>query len=593
MNLVTSPLKVSTRLALSFGAITVIGIAIAVYGAVSLKALSGDVNELAHNRMVKMGKLAELKDSYSAIAQSSRNVIISDDAAFRSDERKKIVDLRVQNSAILGELEKSISQPEDRERLKIITDNRSAYNDGVDRAIELAVKGDKVAGGAQLFGQTRILQTMIFKAADDLSDVQGVRANSLAVKAERIAGFSMLLMTGLALLMGAIGAVVAWLLSRSLHRALGAEPAELSSAAGRVADGDLSQPLAVRDGDGTSVMAAMARMQASLNEVVGTVRGSSENVATASAQIAQGNQDLSQRTEEQASALEQTAATMDELGSTVRNTADNAQQANQLARSASSVATRGGEVVGQVVDTMKAINESSTKVADITGVIDSIAFQTNILALNAAVEAARAGEQGRGFAVVASEVRSLAQRSAEAAKEIKILIGGSVKHVERGTSLVAEAGQTMDEIVGAIQRVSDIVGEISEATKEQSTGVSQVGEAVSQMDKVTQQNAALVEESAAAAASLKGQAEQLVQAVAVFRLDRGNAGPTFDHGTAASALTRARAPNAEHRGPDRQVSVAGPLLKSRTAATPLAIKAAATAGKPTTAKSGADDWQSF
>jgi methyl-accepting chemotaxis protein len=246
----------------------------------------------------------------------------------------------------------------------------------------------------------------------------------------------------------------------------------------------------------------------------------SENVATASAQIAQGNQDLSGRTEQQASALQQTAATMDELGSTVRNNADNAAQANQLALGASSVAVKGGAVVGQVVETMKGINDSSRKIADIIGVIDGIAFQTNILALNAAVEAARAGEQGRGFAVVASEVRSLAQRSADAARQIKTLITASVERVDQGTALVGQAGKTMDEIVGAIQRVSDIVGEISSASAEQSSGVAQVGQAITQMDQTTQQNAALVEESASAAMSLQQQAQQLVQAVAVFRLSR-------------------------------------------------------------------------
>jgi len=238
-------------------------------------------------------------------------------------------------------------------------------------------------------------------------------------------------------------------------------------------------------------------------------------------QIAFGNQDLSARTELQASALQETASTMDQLGQTVRHNAENAQQAKKLAESASSVAMQGGQVVGQVVHTMKDINASSRKISDIIAVIDGIAFQTNILALNAAVEAARAGEQGRGFAVVASEVRSLAQRSAGAAKEIKSLITASVEQVEQGSSLVDQAGQTMDEIVGAIKRVADIVGDISVASQEQSRGVEQVGQAITQMDQSTQQNAALVEESAAAAESLKGQASQLVEAMAVFKLSPG------------------------------------------------------------------------
>ena len=315
-----------------------------------------------------------------------------------------------------------------------------------------------------------------------------------------------------------LGLGLAWAITRHLSRQLGGEPAAAVDILSAVAAGDLSTHVPLRAGDSTSLMARLAAMQRSLSDTVSQVRSGSEGVATASAQIAQGNQDLSGRTEQQASALQQTAATMDELGSTVRNNADNARQANQLALSASTVAVKGGEVVGKVVETMKGINQSSKKIADIISVIDGIAFQTNILALNAAVEAARAGEQGRGFAVVAAEVRSLAQRSAEAAKEIKTLISASVERVNRGTDLVGEAGHTMDEIVAAIRRVSDIVGEISSASVEQSSGVSQVGQAVTQMDHATQQNAALVEESAAAAESLRQQAQALVQAVAVFKL---------------------------------------------------------------------------
>jgi len=315
-----------------------------------------------------------------------------------------------------------------------------------------------------------------------------------------------------------LGIGLSLLITRRLIGQLGGEPGEAAEVARAVAEGDLSTHIRLRPGDSTSVMARLATMQRGLAEAVSKVRQGSENVAISSAQIAQGNQDLSSRTEHQASSLQQTAATMDQLGSTVRNNADNAKQAKQLALGASSVAVEGGEVVGQVVSTMKDINDSSKKIADIITVIDGIAFQTNILALNAAVEAARAGEQGRGFAVVASEVRTLAQRSAEAAREIKTLIGTSVERVEQGTALVGEAGQTMNEVVASIRRVTDIVSEISAASIEQSSGVDQVGQAVGQMDQATQQNAALVEESAAAAESLKSQAGSLVQAVSVFML---------------------------------------------------------------------------
>jgi methyl-accepting chemotaxis protein-1 (serine sensor receptor) len=317
------------------------------------------------------------------------------------------------------------------------------------------------------------------------------------------------------LLAGIAGAIV---FSRTITRKLGGEPGDAREAARQIATGNLDVDLRVQPGDTDSLMAAMKAMTVSLSRIVAQVRNSSDSIATGSAQIACGNADLSQRTEEQASALQETAASMEQLGVTVRQNAENAREASELAAGASSIAVKGGTVVGQVVETMKGINESSRKIADIIGIIDGIAAQTNILALNAAVEAARAGGQGRGFAVVATEVRSLAQRSAQAASEIRALIADSVERLDHGTALVGEAGTTMTQIVGAIQRVTVVVGEISRASAEQSTGVEQVGEAVGQMDQTTQQNAALVEQSAAAAESLRQQAAQLVDSVAQFQL---------------------------------------------------------------------------
>ena len=314
-----------------------------------------------------------------------------------------------------------------------------------------------------------------------------------------------------------------WWLSQYISR-----PIEFAvRVAERIAAGDLSAKIQPQGNDeSVQLLGTMDRMQTSFSGIVQSVKQSSDSVAAASSEIAQGNNDLSARTEQQAAAIEQTNASMAEMGGTVSQNADAARQANQLAASASSVAVQGGEVVGRVVDTMKDINESSRKIADIISVIDGIAFQTNILALNAAVEAARAGEQGRGFAVVASEVRALAGRSAEAAKEIKTLITASVEKVEHGTTLVDQAGSTMTEVVSSIKRVTDIMGEISAASNEQSLGVSQIAEAIGSMDQTTQQNAALVEEMAAAASSLKQQAQELVQTVAIFKLAEGHAAPS-------------------------------------------------------------------
>jgi methyl-accepting chemotaxis protein len=372
-------------------------------------------------------------------------------------------------------------------------------------------------------------------------------------------------------------------LSRSIGRQLGAEPRDAARLAQRVAAGDLATRIEPARGDGSSLMARLHEMQASLAKVVTAVRQNADSLATASAQIAAGNNDLSERTEQQASALEETAASLEQLSATVRQNADNARQASQLALGASGVAVKGGEVVGQVVHTMKGIHDASRRIADIIGVIDGIAFQTNLLALNAAVEAARAGEQGRGFAVVAAEVRNLAQRTAEAAKEIKGLIGTSVERVSQGSTLVDQAGTTMTEIVAAIKRVADIMGEISAASTEQSGGVAQVGEAVSQMDQATQQNAALVEQSAAAAESLRQQALQLVQTVALFQLGPAEAAPVG---------AEPACPVVERRGPQRAINVTRPDFRARRGTVPQHAGKQARAVAEA-ARTGTDDWESF
>jgi methyl-accepting chemotaxis protein len=372
---------------------------------------------------------------------------------------------------------------------------------------------DAGVGDAAVQGMDREPAKLLDAAAERIAADSAAVAAQAALDAQRATRLSLTLL-GL-VCAGGIGAGL-WF-SRSITRPLGEAVGVVQSVAG----GDLSMQFVARGQDETALLLhALQRMQGALQRVVGDVRGHADGVAAASAQMSQGNVNLSHRTEEQAAALQQTAASMAQLHATVKQNADNAHLASQLSRDATGVARQGGEVVGQVVDTMKDINASSKQIADIIGVIDSIAFQTNILALNAAVEAARAGEQGRGFAVVASEVRSLAGRSADAAKAIRTLIAASVQRVEQGTALVGRAGSTMQEIVASIQRVTEIVAQISTASVEQSHGVGQIGEAIAQMDQATQQNAALVEQSAAGAESLQGQARELVQSVAVFTLAR-------------------------------------------------------------------------
>jgi len=388
----------------------------------------------------------------------------------------------------------------------------------------------------------------------------------------------------------ALAALGGFLLIRAITAALH----QAQKLAEAVAEGDLRQAIQPLGQDEVArLLQALGNMRLALVGVVGQVRQGAEAVAQASAEIAQGNHDLSSRTENQASALQQTAAAMEQLGSTFNQNADSARQAKQLAESASTVALRGGEVVGQVVETMKDINDSSRRIGDIISVIDGIAFQTNILALNAAVEAARAGEQGRGFAVVASEVRALAGRSAEAAKEIKGLIGSSVARVEQGSALVDQAGVTMQEVVQAIRRVSDVVAEISAAGAEQASGVSQVGAAVQQLDQVTQQNAALVEQMAAASSSLNSQASELVAVVAPFQLEAHAAGALHSAATTRPLRTVAKTAAAK-------VVQAAPQARLAQAKAPAAVasKPAATSAARLPAKAGAiqgedDNWESF
>ncbi len=411
-----------------------------------------------------------------------------------------------------------------------------------------------------------------------LADISGEEMSLLKQRSDEAAkseSSAALMLWGGGLLTAVFALIVALLITRSITRPL----SQAIGVARKVADGDLSSEIAVSSRDEIGqLQQALRDMNDKLADIVRNVRNGTDTMATASSEIAAGNLDLSSRTEQQASSLEETASSMEELTSTVRQNAENAGQANQLAISASEVAARGGSVVSEVVETMEQINGSARKIVDIIGVIDGIAFQTNILALNAAVEAARAGEQGRGFAVVATEVRSLAQRSAAAAKEIKSLIGDSVDKVENGSRLVAEAGSTMDEVVASVRRVTDIMAEITAASHEQSTGIEQVNQAITQMDQVTQQNAALVEEAAAAADSLQEQAAALSEVVSVFRVS----------GTAGSAAAK---PRSTARKPAKVISLPASTRRTEPAATATAPKAVTL--RKTGTGGAADEWEEF
>ena len=514
-----SSLRIATRLALGFGMLLLFVLLVGAAGVGGIGRLEGRVNDIVVFNNAKLGFAQSLSRALGEQEVGLLNLVLASTARDRDEAVKAIKYQATQyEDAKKGLLEVlTLAKPTEREEKTVAKIHVHEAS-----AAPLMTKTIKMVGDDDTEAALKGLQADVKSALqkwqteiDELVSIEQRLNDSASTETQSDSKWLRNFSLACIALAVVLGTTVAFFIARSLTR----PAAEAVAAATRIANGDLTQDVATAGRDEMGrLLNTMQTMQESLRRIVGGVRENAEGVATASAQIAHGNNDLSGRTEQQASSLQQTSASMEQLGSTVAQNADNAKQANQLALGASTVAIKGGEVVGQVVTTMKGINEFSKKIADIISVIDNIAFQTNILALNAAVEAARAGEQGRGFAVVASEVRSLAGRSADAAKEIKSLISASVERVEKGTELVDQAGTTMSEIVAAIRRVTDIMGEISAASTEQSAGVRQVGQAINQMDQSTQQNAALVEQSAAAAESLHSQARQLVAAVAVFKL---------------------------------------------------------------------------
>lgn len=515
----TSNLRIRTLLTVAFGSLVLVIMAAGAVALTKFAAIAHDLDHLVNENAVKLQLANTMSESVHIVSRVVRTELLLSDRAKAQAEHAKLEAARAQYDQARAALERFVPNESARASRQAIDAAAAAARLLNDRVLALAKEGKTTEAVALMLAEAspaayrwqEAMHANIDLVGKDNQDFyEAARNDYLTGRATMMAAVGLALV--LAFVMGA------WV-TRRITRDLGAEPAELKEVADHISAGELYHPI---DSHGMpdSVIAAFVRMRDMLRDISATVRQGADSVASASAQIATGNGDLSSRTLQQAASLQETAAAMEELGTTVKQNADNARQANQLALRASTVAVDGGDVVSQVVETMRGIDESSRKIADIISIIDGIAFQTNILALNAAVEAARAGEQGRGFAVVASEVRSLAQRSAEAAREIKGLISSSVERVSHGSELADRAGVTMQEVVAAIRRVTDIMGEISTATEEQDIGLAQVTQSVMQMDQTTQQNAALVEESASAAESLREQAVQLVQAVALFKLEQ-------------------------------------------------------------------------
>jgi methyl-accepting chemotaxis protein len=508
-------IRISRRLSFGFGLLMLLLIAMAAVGISQLSHLNRQMKDVLQDKYPKTVMAGDIIDQLNLVARSVRNVLLLKDAQQIKSENERIVGAEKAIRKQLERLDQELVDPQSRTLLAQLLTAQKNYLAKRDKVLTLVATGNKEVAIDLLISDVRPVQSAYMGAVEQLIKQQHAMMQASGDAVEQTYGNASNLLLGMAIAGLLLASAIAYAITRSITVPLNRAVA----VAQMVAAGDLTSTIDANGKDETALLlSALKTMNDNLQSIVHQVRQGTDTIATASTEIASGNLDLSSRTEQQASSLEETASAMEELTTTVKQNADNAREANQLAVSASNVARHGGDVVGQVVDTMESISASSKRIVDIISVIDGIAFQTNILALNAAVEAARAGEQGRGFAVVASEVRSLAQRSASAAKEIKLLIHDSVEKVGNGSKLVEQAGLTMDQVVSSVKRVTDIVGDISMAGREQSNGIEQINQAIVAMDQTTQQNAALVEQAAAAAQSLQDQASGLARVVSIFKL---------------------------------------------------------------------------
>ncbi|CAJ0877158.1 methyl-accepting chemotaxis protein [Ralstonia mannitolilytica] len=601
-------LSIRFRLNAALALLAVLLAAIGAIGVVGMRASDANIKDIYTNQLASTSLLGKAQLNAAIVRTTLDRAVFHPDAADVPAILDKANGYRAKSDDAWKQYKALPMGAEEARLAADVEAKRNAlFRDGIEPLMNALRARDAAAADHVVMNTIPPLSVALSAAADALDRNQVEQAKAAYEGAvARSRAFLMLVVGAIAL-----GIAAALGCAFGLHRAISVPLSNMLGHFGEIARGNLTERITVRSQDEMGALTqGLIDMQRGLIRTIETMRGGSESIASATKQIAAGNMDLSQRTEEQASSLEETASSMEELTSIVKQNADNARQASQLAGNASDIAVKGGEVVGRVIETMSGINESSKKIADIIGVIEGIAFQTNILALNAAVEAARAGEQGRGFAVVAGEVRSLAQRSATAAKEIKELISDSVGRVENGSTLVSEAGAVIDEVVVAVKRVTDIMGEISAASDEQSAGIEQVNQAVTQMDEVTQQNAALVEQAAAAAQSLEEQAGVLREAVASFRLPPAGTHvapqavvavqPAAQAASAAAAKPAVRKPATTAPRVARPRAAAPAKRATPTAAPAAAPSTPAAAAEPkpgklalAAASSDADDWEQF